>query len=44
MRILNDDITGATHVDRTLYSGDSPRACDALGRQVAEALLEAWGA
>lgn len=40
MRILNDDITGATHVDRKLYSGDSPRACDKLGRLIAEALLE----
>lgn len=39
MRILNDDITGATHVDRKLYSGDSPKACDQLGKLVAEALL-----
>jgi len=40
MRILNDDITGATHVDRKLFSGDSPRACDDLGKLIAKALLE----
>ena len=41
MRVLNDDITGATHVDRKLYSGDSPRACDELGKLIAQALLDA---
>lgn len=41
MRILNDDITGATHVDRKLFSGDSPKACDELGKLIARALLEA---
>jgi molecular chaperone Hsp31 and glyoxalase 3 len=40
MKILNDDITGATHVDRKLVSGDSPKACDALGKYVAHALLD----
>lgn len=40
MRIVNDGADGATHVDRKLYSGDSPKACDVLGRLVAEALLE----
>jgi molecular chaperone Hsp31 and glyoxalase 3 len=40
MKILNDKITGATHVDRKLYSGDSPMACDALGKLVAQALLD----
>ena len=40
IRVLNDDITGATHVDRKLYSGDSPKACDALGKLIARALLE----
>lgn len=40
MGILNDDITGATHVDRKLYSGDSPKACDKLGRLITEALLK----
>lgn len=41
MKILNDKISGATHVDRNLYSGDSPMACDALGKLVAGALLDA---
>lgn len=41
LRILNAKISGATHVDRNLFSGDSPMACDALGKQVAEALLDA---
>ena len=40
MKILNTKITGATHVDRKLYSGDSPMACDALGKMVANALLD----
>ncbi len=40
IRILNDDITGATHVDRKLFSGDSPKACDALGKLIARALLD----
>lgn len=40
IEILNDDITGATHVDRKLFSGDSPKACDALGKLVANALLD----
>jgi molecular chaperone Hsp31 and glyoxalase 3 len=38
--IVNTKITGATHVDRTLYSGDSPMACDALGKLTANALLD----
>lgn len=38
--ILNDGITGATHVDRKLFSGDSPKACDDLGKMVANALLD----
>jgi len=40
LKILNAKITGATHVDRTLFSGDSPMACDALGKLVANALLD----
>lgn len=44
MKILNTKITGATHVDRKLYSGDSPMACDALGKLVAHALLDAFAA
>ncbi|WP_407687713.1 glyoxalase III HchA [Mycobacterium sp. HUMS_1102779] len=39
--IRNDDMTGMTHRDRRLLSGDSPLASDALGRLAAEALLEA---
>ena len=39
IRIVNDKANGTTHVDRKLYSGDSPKACDQLGKQVAEALL-----
>ncbi len=39
IRIVNDKADGTTHVDRRLYSGDSPKACDQLGKQVAEALL-----
>ncbi len=37
--VINDGTKGDTHVDRKLYSGDSPRACDELGRIAAEALL-----
>lgn len=40
IKILNTNITGATHVDRKLYSGDSPMACDVLGKMVAKALLD----
>ena len=36
----NDKVDGTTHVDRKLYSGDSPKACDQLGKIVAEALLD----
>ena len=39
IRIVNDKADGATHIDRKLYSGDSPKACDQLGKNVAEALL-----
>ena len=39
IRIVNDKANGATHIDRKLYSGDSPKACDQLGKNVAEALL-----
>lgn len=40
MRIVNSGADGATHVDRKLYSGDSPKACDQLGKLIAEALLK----
>lgn len=39
IRIINDKANGTTHIDRKLYSGDSPKACDELGKLVAEALL-----
>jgi molecular chaperone Hsp31 and glyoxalase 3 len=38
--ILNDKITGATHIDRKLISGDSPKACDELGKIAVEALFK----
>ena len=40
MRIVNTKANGATHVDRKLFSGDSPKACDALGQMITKALLE----
>ena len=39
IRIVNDKVDGTTHIDRKLYSGDSPKACDRLGKIVAEVLL-----
>ena len=39
LTVVNDGTKGDTHVDRKLYTGDSPRACDELGRLAAEALL-----
>jgi molecular chaperone Hsp31 and glyoxalase 3 len=38
--IINDKITGATHIDRKLISGDSPKACDALGKITVEELFK----
>ena len=38
IEIINDKITGATHIDRKLISGDSPKACDQLGKITVEAL------
>ena len=38
--VINDKITGATHMDRKLISGDSPRACDDLGKITVEALFK----
>ncbi|MEM6380214.1 MAG: DJ-1/PfpI family protein [Bacteroidota bacterium] len=38
IEIINDKITGATHIDRKLFSGDSPKACDELGKITVEAL------
>jgi molecular chaperone Hsp31 and glyoxalase 3 len=41
MKIINQGTDGATHVDRKLFTGDSPKACDQLGKRIAQALLEA---
>ncbi|MFV1885504.1 MAG: DJ-1/PfpI family protein [Balneola sp.] len=38
--VINEKITGATHVDRKLISGDSPKACDELGKITVEALFK----
>ncbi len=40
IEIINDKITGATHIDRKLISGDSPKACDELGRIAVNALFK----
>lgn len=40
IKIINDKITGATHVDKKLISGDSPKACDDLGKITVDALFE----
>ena len=40
IEIINDKITGATHVDRKLISGDSPKACDELGKITVDALFK----
>jgi len=40
LQFVNEKVEGAVHVDRNLYSGDSPRACDELGKLVAESLLK----
>lgn len=40
IEIMNDKLTGATHIDRKLISGDSPRACDELGKITVKALFE----
>lgn len=41
--ISGDKVTGATHIDRKLISGDSPMACDKLGKISVEALFKAVG-
>ncbi|GAB5466672.1 MAG: protein deglycase HchA [Candidatus Kapaibacteriales bacterium] len=38
--VINDKITGATHIDRKLISGDSPKACDELGKITVNALFK----
>ena len=41
--VINDKITGATHIDRKLISGDSPMACDELGKITVNALFKELG-
>lgn len=43
IEIINDKITGATHIDRKLISGDSPKACDDLGKITVDALFKELG-
>ncbi|MDO5749897.1 MAG: protein deglycase HchA [Rothia sp. (in: high G+C Gram-positive bacteria)] len=40
IEIVNDTMSGATHRDRNLLTGDSPLASNALGKMAVEALLE----
>ncbi|MFE2583720.1 glyoxalase III HchA [Streptomyces sp. NPDC059378] len=40
MHVVNDDMTGRTHQDRKLLTGDSPLASHSLGLLAAEALLQ----
>uniref|UniRef100_UPI00404932C0 DJ-1/PfpI family protein n=1 Tax=Fulvivirga sp. TaxID=1931237 RepID=UPI00404932C0 len=43
IEVINDKITGATHIDRKLISGDSPKACDNLGKITVDALFKELG-
>lgn len=43
LNVINDDMTGKTHQDRKLLTGDSPLASHKLGLLAAEALVEAAG-
>lgn len=43
IKVINSKITGATHIDRKLISGDSPKACDALGKISVDALFKELG-
>lgn len=40
IKVINEKIKGATHIDRKLISGDSPKACDELGKITVEALFK----
>ncbi|MBP7172461.1 MAG: protein deglycase HchA [Cloacibacterium sp.] len=40
VEFLNDDITGACHIDRKLVTGDSPLAANNFGKMSTEALLD----
>lgn len=43
IEIINDKIMGATYIDRKLISGDSPKACDDLGKITVDALFKDLG-
>ena len=43
VEILNSDITGMTHQDRKMITGDSPLASNNLGKAAAKALLKEVG-
>ncbi|MCA6096864.1 glyoxalase III HchA [Bradyrhizobium australafricanum] len=43
VEILNKDITGKTHQDRKLITGDSPFAANNVGKAAAKALLDTLG-
>jgi len=43
VQILNSDITGRTHQDRKLITGDSPLASNNVGKAAAQALLKEVG-
>ncbi|MFD7991353.1 glyoxalase III HchA [Streptomyces mexicanus] len=43
LNVINDDMTGKTHRDRKLLTGDSPLASHKLGLLAADALVEAAG-
>ena len=43
IEILNSDITGRTHQDRKLITGDSPLASNNVGKAAAQALLKEVG-
>jgi molecular chaperone Hsp31 and glyoxalase 3 len=40
IKVINEKLTGATHIDRKLISGDSPMACDQLGKITVDALFK----
>lgn len=44
VEILNQDVTGKTHQDRKVITGDSPFASNAVGKLAAAALLKEAGA
>jgi molecular chaperone Hsp31 and glyoxalase 3 len=43
IEVINDKITGATHIDQKLISGDSPKACDELGKITVDVLFKELG-